>query len=193
LDQLDFPVAAPSANPSTGISPTTAQHVEDMFGANTPYVLDGGDCEVGLESTIVGIHENTIQIYREGAVTREMIEEHFDNVEVSDSDEIKSPGQMLKHYAPKKRLHMFNSVEEVPIRLNTALFLLNSKIENTDIENVMYLSKDGNLDEVAKNLFSILHEADKSDYNEIVGFYVEDVGIGRAINDKLKRASYSAT
>ncbi|HRX00150.1 MAG TPA: L-threonylcarbamoyladenylate synthase, partial [Cyclobacteriaceae bacterium] len=104
LRQLDFPLAAPSANPFGYVSPTTAEHVEKQLGSKIPYILDGGPCKVGIESTIIGFENGEPMIYRRGGISNEAIERVIGPVEsrLHSTSNPKAPGQLQSHYAPRK-------------------------------------------------------------------------------------------
>lgn len=190
LKKLDFPLAAPSANPFGYISPTTALHVEDQLGEKVDYILDGGACKIGIESTIITFENEIPVILRLGGVSVEQIEKVLGlKVKLKDNGFIKAPGMTASHYAPTKKLiigaidQLLNdySKEKVGI-ISFQKNYLNSKFSWT-------LSPSGNIQEAAKNLFLILREADKSGADIIISEFVPDVGIGRAINDRLRKAS----
>lgn len=178
LDSLNFPVAAPSANRSNSLSPTSAQHVLDSLGNDVP-VVDGGDCGVGLESTIVDLTHDKITILRLGSVTLEELTE-FGNVDqATTGDSIKAPGMLNRHYAPTKHLKM-NVLKKEP-----GMALLGFGVcQDADLN----LSKSSNLIEAAANLFSYLHTLDDYPFTSIGVSPIPNTGIGEAINDRLKRA-----
>src|SRR5690606_2788943 len=110
LSQLDFPLCAPSANPFGYVSPTTAQHVFDQLNGKIPCILDGGNSSVGVESTIVGLVENRVTVFRLGGISVEEIEAEIGNVEIAlnESSNPKAPGMLASHYAPRKPLFIGN-------------------------------------------------------------------------------------
>lgn len=189
LAQLDFPLAAPSANISNTVSPTTASHVENSIGNQIGYVLDGGPCRVGVESTIVAIEHGSVTILREGGVTKEDLTNLGFNVNENTSKKIQSPGQLKKHYATRKPLLIVENIEkwinENPTKSTTALLYEEKNIETSSI----LLSKEYNLAEIANSLFSAMREADKTDSDVILIESVKLEGIGRAIADRLERAA----
>ncbi len=187
LSTLDFPLAAPSANPFSYVSPTTAQHVEDQLGNKIEYILDGGPCIVGLESTIVSFETDVPKILRFGGIDQEAIEKVVGSVEVSISNNSNpsAPGQLDKHYATGKPTHLvgqpyellqFNQDNVFTIGYGEGLFDFN-------------LSPTSILDEMAQQLFTALRQADDSERNEIAICKAPDVGIGKAINDRMTRAA----
>jgi L-threonylcarbamoyladenylate synthase len=173
-------VAAPSANRSGGISPTTAAHVADSLGDAAPLIIDAGACRAGLESTIVAVRVDGWQILRPGPITAELIEAVLGTPPlITDSDSIEAPGQLVSHYAPTK-----------PVRLNADTATADEWHigfgATTGDDN---LSARGNLAEAAANLFAALHRADASDRLAIAVAPVVYDGIGVAINDRLQRAA----
>ncbi len=194
LKQLPFPLAAPSANPFGYISPTTAQHVNDQLGDKIAYILDGGPCEVGVESTIVGFDNEQGIIFRLGGLSQEAIESVIGTVTVQthSSSNPKAPGQLESHYAPRKKL-VFGDLEELLLKFHdkeVGVISFQKRRTEIQLENQKILSATGNLDEAARNLFSALRELDKLDIEIILAEKAPNESLGRAINDRLKRASY---
>lgn len=194
LRQLPFPLAAPSANPFGYISPTTAQHVWEQLQGSIPFILDGGDCSVGVESTIVEVVEDKVIVHRLGGLSIEAIQEVCGNVELqlNQSSNPSAPGKLASHYAPKKPLVIGD------IKLLAEKFSHNKKgviafkeYQNKFQDEVMLLSANGSLHEAASNLFKALRHFDKSDCEIILAEYLPDEGLGRAINDRLRRAQHS--
>lgn len=173
-------LAAPSANKSGGISPTMAQHVEHSLGDSRPMILDGGPCQSGVESTIVAIRGEDYQILRPGPITSEQLERCTGKEPISRQNEkIEAPGQLASHYAPSK-----------PVRLNATQPGSNDyHIGFGPIAGDKSLSASGDLAEAATNLFAALHVADASNRSHIAIAPIPKMGIGVAINDRLKRAS----
>ncbi|MHA1599020.1 MAG: L-threonylcarbamoyladenylate synthase [Alphaproteobacteria bacterium] len=176
------PVAAPSANRSGEISPTTAQHVLDGLGDVVDVIVDGGMCAVGLECTVVDLSTETATLLRPGGITQEAIEAVIGPLAVAgtDDDAPKSPGQMSRHYAPK-----------IPLRLNAraanpgeALLAFGPNAKR----RAANLSRSGDLMEAAANLFAMLRMLDQPGFNGIAVMPIPDEGLGRAINDRLNRA-----
>lgn len=193
LNNLDFPLAAPSANPFGYISPTTAKHVAAQLNGKIPYILDGGSCGIGVESTIVEPTENKIIVHRLGGVSLEELKENFTDVvlNLNHTSNPMSSGQLLSHYAPKKRLIFTNSVES-EIKLNAILNIAVITFYTTTYSgaNVFPLSINKDLNEAAANLFNTMRVLDNSDFDLIIAEHFPEHGLGRAINDRLKRASY---
>ncbi len=178
LANLDFPVAAPSANRSNGLSPTSPQHVLHSLG-NAVSIIDGGNCAVGLESTIVDLTQDKIMILRLGSVTAKDLAEFGNVAQVPSDHEIKAPGMSKRHYAPTKPLKM-NVLKKAP-----GMALLGFGVcQDADLN----LSVSANLIEAAANLFHYLHRFDCHPFTSIGVSPIPNTGIGEAINDRLKRA-----
>lgn len=166
------PLAAPSGNVSGSISPTRAEHVLKSLGARIPLIVDAGPTERGIESTIVAASGETLRLLRRGPIEiAEAIEET--------SQSIEAPGQLASHYAPSKRLRL--NVSDA----SEDEFLIGFGAVAGDAS----LSDSGDLVEAAVNLFDLLHVADASSKSSIAVAPVPDKGLGRAINDRLRRAS----
>ncbi len=202
LARLEFPLAAPSANPFGYISPTTAQHVENQLGTKIPLILDGGNCEIGIESTIIGFEGGKAIIYRLGGISVEEIEKLIGKVEVKTSSsnpkQTHAPGMLESHYSPKKPLFL-----EDCSQLTSNLFDVLEKYEHNRIgalffsenepsllpQNQLFLSKLGDYAEATKNLFAMMRELDTMDIDVIIAELLPEIGLGRAINDRLRRAA----
>lgn len=188
------PLAAPSANPSGKMSPTTARHVVDGFAGVTDaagnalaVVLDGGPCAIGLESTVVDLCGAPPALLRQGGITEEALTAVVGKLATGDGgqpDAPRSPGQLLSHYAPERRLR----VDAQSVAPDEALLAFGpAPLPGAAItEN---LSAAGNLAEAAANLFVMLRRLDRPDVAGIAAMTVPDRGIGRAINDRLRRAA----
>lgn len=190
LSELDFPLAAPSANPFGYISPTSAKHVDQQLGHRISYILEGGNCEVGLESTIVGFEEDQLTVYRKGGIEIEKIEEIFGTVDVKEhsSSNPAAPGMLKSHYAPNKEVK-FLDASTLDFRKKIGLLKFCESSDRLSEENQFILSKEKNLNEAAQRLFEGLRYLDGIDIDTIYLELVPDVGIGKAINDRLKRAA----
>lgn len=190
LSELEFPLAAPSANPFGYISPTTPQHVNRQLGNSIDYILDGGPCRVGLESTIVGF-ENGIVVHRLGGLSIEDLEAVVGPVklELNSSSNPKAPGQLKSHYSPTKKL-VFGKIKTTTQRTSqkVGVITFQSPVAVHADEQII-LSPTGSLTEAAKNLFGALRQMDSTDVDIILAEPVPDIGLGRAINDRLKRAA----
>jgi L-threonylcarbamoyladenylate synthase len=195
LSELDFPLAAPSANPFGYISPTKASHVEDQLGEKIAYILDGGDCEVGLESTIVGIEEGKVTVYRLGGLDLNAIKEVAGEVNVMthSTSNPKSPGMLKSHYSPTKPFILGNlevliseySKKGIPF----AVLSFHQTFSSINHAKQIQLSKVGDLNEAAKNLFAAMRTLDTMDVSVILSELLPEDGLGRAINDRLRRAA----
>jgi L-threonylcarbamoyladenylate synthase len=191
LAQLAFPLAAPSANPFGFISPTTAQHVLDQLGREISYVLDGGPCAVGVESTIVGEVGGKPTILRFGGLSQEEIESVIGHVEiqVQHTSNLLAPGGLESHYAPRHPVRLGTGVPEGFDLDRIAALRFTTPLAGIPHGNQRVLSPKGDLVEAATNLFAALRDLDKLDVDLILAEPVPNLGLGRAINDRLKRAS----
>ncbi|MBE6452915.1 MAG: threonylcarbamoyl-AMP synthase [Alphaproteobacteria bacterium] len=181
------PIAAPSANKFKCISPTTAQHVADSLGNEVNMILDGGACKIGVETTIIDLTTSQIVILRAGGLSKEDIEKFTGEkvfVSSGNSDKPSAPGQLLKHYAPK-----------IPMRINVSendvkkdeFYIGFGKSEKAHLN----LSVDGNINEAASNLFAYMRIAEnQKKYSAIAIAPIPNNGLGLAINDRIRRASY---
>ena len=184
LKELRFPIAAPSANISSGVSAVTSNDVKDDFGNKIKYILEGGKSKIGIESTIIDLRKQP-KILRLGGLDLKDIQKIFKkkilfNINPS---KISVPGQFKIHYSPG-----------IPIRLNAkkirkgeAYLLIRKKKINR--VNYYFLSKKGNMREAAKNLYSTLRKIKKNNYKSIAVSKIPNKGLGRTINDRLLRAS----
>ena len=194
LRKLSFPLAAPSANPFGYISPTSAEDVKRILLGKIDYILDGGICAKGIESTIVGFDGDTPIIYRVGAISSEAIKRIVGKVEINNKHTKKpiSPGMLPSHYAPHTPLYLTNDIESllksVPC-INTAILSFKNPYSFIPETNQEILSETGNLDEAAHNLYKALHQLDSLKLEKIIAERVPNVGIGIAINDRLERAA----
>lgn len=189
LKELPFPLAAPSANPFGYVSPTRPEHVEEQLGNKIPYILDGGACPVGIESTIVGFEDDKPVVYRLGGLSLEDIEATLGAVRLMthSTSNPKSPGQLKSHYAPGKKV-LLGSIEALMKATKTKAGVLSFR-KDFQVSNQIILSPSGQLDEAAQNLFEALRAFDKMDVDVVLTELVPDQGLGRAINDRLRRAS----
>ncbi|MGA1776751.1 MAG: L-threonylcarbamoyladenylate synthase [Flavobacteriaceae bacterium] len=193
LKKLPFPLAAPSANPFGSISPTTARHVYKYFEEKVPFILDGGSCKSGLESTIIGFENDTPVLYRHGALALEKIIEVIGPVKelIKNDQNPKAPGMLSKHYAPQtETIRSENILETIANYPNKKIGILSfQKIAlPKDITHQEILSKMGNLEEAARNLYAALHRLDQLQLELIVVPYFPNHGLGKTINDRLQRA-----
>jgi L-threonylcarbamoyladenylate synthase len=193
LNRLSFPLAAPSANPFGYISPTRPEHVNEQLGDKIQYILDGGECTVGIESTIVGFENNLPVIYRLGGLSIEDIESVIGQVAVqlNSSSNPQAPGQLKSHYAPKKKMKLGNLTELIATHGSERVGILTFQKQRTEApqSNQINLSAAGDLEEAAHRLFAALRELDKKDVDIILAEEVPAMGLGKAINDRLHRAA----
>jgi len=191
---LPFPLAAPSANPFGYISPTTAQHVADQLGDKIPYILDGGPCEVGLESTIVGWDETGhAVVYRKGGVAVEAIEALIGQVEVrlhSSSNPL-APGMLKSHYAPRVPMLLGDIRTLLQTHLNKRLAILSFSQFFPDVnpDFQIALSPKGDIREAARRLFGAMRYLDSLPVDYILAELLPEEDLGRAVNDRLRRAA----
>ncbi len=192
LGMLDFPLAAPSANPFGYVSPTTAEHVQVQLGTRIPYILDGGASTIGLESTIVGFEDGKPTIYRLGGKKTEEIERLIGPVQLklNTSSNPTAPGMLKTHYAPSVQLRIGDIPqllsENKGKRVGVISFQLRYDHPRPDQQ---ILSPSGDLDEAARHLFGALRQMDSRGYELIITEKFPDTGLGKAINDRLTRAS----
>ncbi|MCM2374400.1 L-threonylcarbamoyladenylate synthase [Aporhodopirellula aestuarii] len=206
-----IPVAAPSANPSNYVSPTTADHVADGLGDQVAMILDGGPCRVGLESTILflGTESTPARVLRSGGISAECLADalgetvlgpiqNADSAVASDApSRVAAPGQFAKHYSPRTPLILLN---ESPMergdqrdssdrRVLRIIFGAINGVVPKGVVDVWSFSPDGNLETAAAGLYALLREADAGDYDLIEVVSCEESGLGIAIMDRLRRAS----
>ena len=184
LKRLNYPLAAPSANISTKISPVSKKDVKDEFGKKISFILDGGRSKIGVESTIINLI-NKPKVLRLGGVPKEQIKKYLNSsLEYFSKSKIKTPGQEKLHYSPYKkiRLNIKNANK------NEAFILI--KKRKKVASNYFYLSKNKDLEEAAKNLYKTLRFIKKSKFKSIAVENIPNKGFGEVINDRLKRASY---
>lgn len=184
-------LAAPSANPFGSLSPTSAKHVEKQLGDRVTLILDGGNCEVGLESTIISRGDAGWNILRPGGISRDDLEEIIGPLKKVESpgERPEAPGQLPWHYSPSSTLTVVPRITDPMKSDKKAGCLFFEKPDGDLHERHGFLSHDGNLNEAAANLFSELHRLDDLGLEQI---YVEEVpehGAGLAIMDRLRRAA----
>lgn len=193
LALLDFPLAAPSANPFGYISPTTAGHVQRQLGGSIPYILDGGPCHVGLESTIVGLYEGQITVFRKGGLSVEAIENLIGPVAVREhsSSNPQAPGMLKSHYAPRKPLILgtLDQLQANHTSKRVGVLAFSSPLPGVPIEHQRVLSATADLHEAARQLFAAMRYLDEQELDVILAELVPETGLGLAINDRLRRAA----
>ncbi|MFZ1687328.1 MAG: L-threonylcarbamoyladenylate synthase [Flavobacteriales bacterium] len=195
LRSLDFPLAAPSANPFGYVSPTTAQHVADQLGDKVQYILDGGPCSVGVESTIIGFVPQAV-LYRTGGMPLEEIEALIGNLTPDPSPKerrelVRAPGMLLSHYAPHKPVIVGDVPALMDIHQGKRIGVISFSREHGAAINEV-LSPSGELHEAARDLFAALRRLDGSNVDLILAEVFPEAGLGRAINDRLRRAATPA-
>ncbi|HEV2561607.1 MAG TPA: L-threonylcarbamoyladenylate synthase [Rhizomicrobium sp.] len=184
LAAAERPIAAPSANRSGQVSPTTAAHVADGLQERVDFILDGGPAKLGIESTIIGFENGKPVLLRPGAIPREAIEEIAGPLAKHAGDAISAPGQLESHYAPHARVRL-NAVDVKP---GEALLAFGPDVP-TGAKKTRNLSPFGDLTEAAANLFAMLRELDAMGASSIAVMPVPEHGLGEAINDRLMRAA----
>jgi len=198
ISKAKIPIAAPSANPFGYISPTTAQHVKEQIGNKIDLILDGGPCQVGIESTIIDATTPKLKVLRWGGLDIETIEKTIGQ-SIEDKTHSKAhpsaPGQLTSHYAPHKPLLLFETHDiefrkRIEKQYKNIRFLLFKPDKNFPKNQCEILSQKGNLIESAANLFSALHKLDASEADLILAETIPEIGLGRAIMDKLKKAEH---
>jgi L-threonylcarbamoyladenylate synthase len=192
LSQLDFPLAAPSANPFGYISPTNASHVNSQLGDKIRYILDGGECQVGIESTIVGFVDDEAVVYRKGGLSIEAIEAVIGKVNVIEhsSSNPLAPGMLKSHYAPKKQLLLLEKKQEIDITGKKIGYLGFQHYHRTiPAENQLLLSPNGDFREAARHLFAYMRQLDAMNVDIIYTELLPEIDLGRAINDRIRRAT----
>jgi L-threonylcarbamoyladenylate synthase len=200
LERLDFPLAAPSANPFGYVSPTLASHVAHTLGSRIQAVLDGGPCDFGLESTIIDLRKPEAPvILRHGPITETQINETL-NVQVSshiaptdDGAAQSAPGLLTQHYSPNARVtllpHGEASTSNTAPAPQIALICNQKPTWHADQPNIFWLSENGDLNEIAHNLFELIQRLDQQGYQQMRIEQACEVGLGQAINDRLRRAA----
>lgn len=196
LEAVDFPVAAPSANPFGFVSPTTAQHVADQLGEDIDMILDGGPCKVGLESTIIGFPDGQPTVLRKGGYSVEALEDILGQplaVNTHSNSRPDAPGMLSKHYSPGVEMVLLGKKSAVytPISEKDALITFGKhwRPPNSPPYDIYNLSPTGDLPEAAAKLFAVLREIAGKDYQKVYVNSIPDIGLGRAINDRLGRAA----
>tara|TARA_Y100001936_G_scaffold34738_1_gene32803 strand:+ start:2174 stop:3145 length:972 start_codon:yes stop_codon:yes gene_type:complete len=192
LEELPFPLAAPSANIFSYISPTKVSHIYKNFSNNIDYILDGGDCSMGIESTIISFDKDEPIIHRLGSLTTEDIERVIGKVKFMNSND-KFPGSFHKHYAPIKKLYV-GDIDKLYDKFKTkriGLLSFNKEYDFISKKNQIILSRNSSLKEATKNLYSALYELDNmKDIDLIITGFVNNKSLGKTINDRLIKSSY---
>lgn len=194
LQSLDFPLAAPSANPFGSISPTTAKHVADYFPEDLDMVLDGGSCKNGIESTIIGFENNEAVLYRLGSLSVEDIESVIGTIIIKNKNENdpEAPGMLSRHYAPNTKTIFVNNInDEIQKHRNAKIgvLLFQNSISNHSNICQEVLSFSGDLKEATANLYAAMHRLDKQNLDLIIAEKFPENDLGNSINDRLERAT----
>ena len=193
LESLNFPLAAPSANPFGSLSPTSAKHVALYFKEEINFILDGGPCFCGLESTIIGFENDKPILYRHGAISIEEIEKIIGPIKIKNqnSKNPSAPGMLTIHYAPKTQIQINDDIslalaQNPDKKIGVLSFKKNKKIKTEIHQEVLSIS--GDLNEASKNLYAALHRLDQMNLDLIISSFFPEKGLGKTINDRLKRA-----
>jgi L-threonylcarbamoyladenylate synthase len=193
IDQAGWPLVGPSANPFGYLSPTTAEHVRTQLGDQIDFILDGGPCEVGVESTILSFLEGGPRLLRPGGIPLEEVESIIGKVDVPPVEKGKplAPGMLPKHYAPRTPMIIGHREKTMQAYRDKRIGLL--AFQEPEISfpflHIEILSKKGDMKEAATNLFSAIRRLDALNLDLIVAEAISEVGLGRAIMDRLRRAS----
>lgn len=191
LRRVELPIAAPSANTSSGISPTRAQHVEQSLGDGFDYLLDGGQATMGLESTVIDLSDNAQPgvLLRPGSLPTAKIEALIGPLKrLTDQASIKAPGMLARHYAPQKPIRL----GATSVQPGDAVLTFGGQQIGQALE-VLDLSAQGSLTEAAANLYDMLWTLDSGDAEAIAVVPIPSEGMGEAINDRLRRAATPAS
>jgi L-threonylcarbamoyladenylate synthase len=192
IKESKCPIAAPSANPFGYLSPTTAEHVREQLGDQVDLILDGGPCPVGVESTIVSFSEDKPRLLRPGGVSLEEIEAMIGEVEIGPiKDRPAAPGMLPRHYAPRTPIVLDWDEKHLDLYKDKKIgFLAFQEPGNfLEFEHIEVLSKKGDFREAAANLFSAIRRLDALHLDLILAEAVPEAGLGRAIMDRLRRAT----
>lgn len=193
LNLLNFPLAAPSANPFGYISPTKAAHVEKQLGDKIPYIIDGGSCEVGLESTIIDCTVQPFKILRLGGLSIEKIEQGINekvDYYLTQNSNPAAPGQLDKHYSPRTPFKLVDDFNTIVINeKKKSIAFITFGQERVNDFPFINLSKNGDINEAAKHLFDTMRTLDEQKHDVIYAKLLPEIGLGKAINDRLKRAA----
>ncbi len=195
IREVGCPIAAPSANPFGYVSPTTADHVRDQLGDRVDLILDGGPCEVGLESSIISFSGERPRLLRPGGLPIEEIESIIGEVEMNPTEEDRpsSPGRLPRHYAPRTPIffHQYENGSFPKREAKIGFLALQEPRNASQFNHIEILSKRGDLREAAANLFGAIRRLDALGLDFILAEPIPEVGLGRAIMDRLRRASQS--
>ncbi len=200
ISELGAPLAAPSANPFGYVSPSTPQHVASSFAEKVPFILDGGPCEIGLESTILDLTpRDRADILRPGAISQEDLGAVLElpviqkQISISEQEAATAPGTMHRHYSPKTKLLLFEGRPAGIMESSDATVFL-KRPENAGDANIFWLSEQGDTGEIARSLFSMMRMLDTKGYERIHFQLPESTagGVLVAVRDRLQRAASRA-
>lgn len=196
LKECGLGLSAPSANPFGYVSPTRAEHVVESLGSRIPYVIDGGPCEIGIESTILDLTKpEEPKVLRPGAITPEMLSEVLgitvalkqQSMPEQSKKAAPAPGMLERHYSPKAKLHLLTaSLPEVQ-KQEARIFLTRPATFRS--KGDFWLSEDGNIETITRGVFHLLRSIDAQNYKSIYMEQPMNKGLGLALNDRLKRAA----
>jgi L-threonylcarbamoyladenylate synthase len=196
LETAGVPIAAPSANRFGRLSPTRAEHVAEQLGERIDYILDGGPCEVGVESTVLDLTTSPPRLLRPGGVALEDLESLIGEIEViekaGEGETPQAPGMLTKHYAPQTRVIVLESLDQLPAERSCSALLTLAPIgeaERAEFLVAESLSESGDLREAAANFFATMRRLDAVGAEQIVSVRFPNEGLGRALNDRLQRAA----
>jgi L-threonylcarbamoyladenylate synthase len=196
LDAAGVPIAAPSANRFGRLSPTRAEHVLEQLGEQIDYILDGGPCEVGVESTVVDLTTHPPRLLRPGGVALEVLQAVIGELELIEQaiarETPRAPGMLTKHYAPQTRVLLLDDFQQLPSDRGECGLLTLAPLSHADeagFLSVESLSESGDLREAATNFFAALRRLDGVGAERIVAVRFPNIGLGRALNDRLQRAA----
>lgn len=193
LHLLDFPIAAPSANPFRYISPTTSAHVKKQLGNKVEFILEGGSCIKGIESTIIGFENMQPILYRVGAISQEEIETVIGKIVVKNKATItpEAPGMLSNHYSPKTKFIVSNDIGasiEFHKDKKVGFLLFSNSTRAINSINSIRLTNNEDLNEAAQNLYAAMHLLDSKNLECMIAEKFPNVGIGITLNDRLQRA-----
>lgn len=193
LYNLEYPLAAPSANPFGSISPTNSNHVFQYFENKIDLILEGGNCVYGIESTIIGFENNEAVLYRHGSIAIEEIKKITGTLKIitKDNNAPNAPGMFSKHYAPKTKSFLVEDISHAIQSFGTekiGVLLFQKKVATSRPLKQYVLSDTGDFKEASKNLYAYLHELDSLELDVLLIEKLPNINLGKSINDRLIRA-----
>lgn len=193
LDQVDFPLAAPSANPFGYVSPTRAIHVKATLGQRIPAVLDDGPCKYGVESTIIDLRNpNLPAILRPGPISARAlgVKINVGSDNASEENAQVAPGMLTQHYSPKAKIILFPYSSSAGVVMPGGAIVYNKKPPEEALQaHTYWLSENGDLEEIAHNLFMVIQKLDQAGYTQLLIERTQETDIGIAVNDRLRRSA----